>query len=591
MYVRDLQGNEYAMMATYTVNDEINGQVDVTIDVLPNKPNSVFLKELAEFWELVDDNEEVFKIIYCKKQGSGFSQYKTIKAIPKLYDDMSRARVYDRYDGSFPIEDLFNIIFAEVDYTHTLIGAWSSIEIEGYGDGETCLSMFQKVLNRIGAEFTFMGPTVTIREKIGSETQIMYRHQLNASNIIHEVDAKEYYTYARGYGDYEDDEDGWKNAKLKREYTSPLASLLGKRDAPPIKNGNVTLVATMDTNLKKLVDESIQISVSADLIDLRKKNYPYAQTNLGDTVFLIDERIQMEEEVRVVKRSIKRDWKGDILDLNFTFGTQGIVSRYQSKLSSTIKQVTDILEGRTKLPFPAMANEIQLVTQLLKSVQTQLKVAEDGSLLAIDKTNPNYVVIFNAAGIGISDDGGESFKNALTGRGLLADAIVANSITADKLDVNAITVGFNNNSTNLKLHSDLIEFYKDNKKTAELNENGMGFWYGYRFIGGMGESGKTGNPDVRGVSLDLSEKGDYVAFTYKKNATDTSYTSLLTLDPKGRMTGWSGLKMDMPVKVVDDTGAAHELSPALKLGSMLKGQTVYLLTSPPEDMPYIQVSL
>lgn len=590
MYVRDLTGNEFPIMATYTTNDEINGQIDMSIDVLPNKPNSVFMKDLSEFWELVDDSEEIFKIIYCKKQGAGFKQYKTIKAIPKFYDDLDRTRIYDRYDGSFPIEDLFNIVFEPTDYTHTLIGAWTSIEIEGYGDGETCLSMFQKILNRIGAEFTFLANTVTIREKIGSETQVMYRHQLNASNIIHEVDAKEYYTYARGYGDYEDDEDGWKNAKLKQEYTSPLANLLGKREAPPIKNGNVKYASTLDENLKKLVDESIKISVSADLYDLRKKNYPYAQTNLGDTVFLIDERIQLEEKVRVVKRSIKRDWKGDILDLNFTFGTSGIVSRYQSKLSNAVKQITDILEGRKKLPFQAMANEIQLVSQLLKSVQTQLKVAEDGSLLAIDKSNPNYVVIFNAAGIGISDDGGETFKNALTGRGLLADAIIANSITADKLDVNAITVGFNNNSTNLKLHSDLIEFYKDNKKTAELNENGMEFWYGLRHIGGMGETGKEGNPDVRGVSLNLTEKGDYVAFSYRKNATDTSYTSLLTLDPKGRMTGWTGIKMDMPVKVVDNEGVSHELSSALKLGSALKGQTVYIATNS-DFSSYIQIRL
>ncbi|WP_424685151.1 phage tail protein [Enterococcus sp.] len=539
MYVRDLNGEEYPLMATYTINDEINGNMDMSIEVLPVKVNQPFLADVDKLWEIVTDSDETYKVIYTKSQGSGQTAIKTLRAIPKLYDDMERTRVYEKYDGSMAIEDLLRIVFAPLDYTFRLVGAWTNIEIEGFGDGDTCLAMFQRVLSRIGAEFTFTGQSVTIREQIGTDSEVMYRHRLNASNIVQEVDAQNYYTYARGFGNFPESEP--ENAKLKRTYTSPLISLLGRREAPPIKDGRITNSATMDKALKKLVDESIKISVSADLVDLRDKNYPYAQSNLGDRVILIDERIGLSEEVRVVARSITRDWRGRILDLRFTFGTQALTKRYQAQMNNTTQTISDILDGRKKVPFQAMSNEIQIVTKLMQSVQTQFTIDENGSMIAVDKNNPNLLVVFNAAGLAVSDDGGQTFKNAITGRGILGDCIIANSITADKLDVNAITVGFNNSSSNMKLYSNRLEFFRDNILQAKLVERGMEFWYGTRKIGWMGEINRFDNSSIRGVSLNLETTGDFITFTRKMSVDDNFYLSFLTIDPVGKYTGLTGI--------------------------------------------------
>src|SRR5699024_3519456 len=139
--------------------------------------------------------------------------------------------------------------------------------------------------------------TVYLETLIGNDTNHQYRHRLNASNIIQEIDASEMWTYAKGYGNYGDGEGGedWQNAKLKREYTSPLASILGIRHAPPIKNGNITTKAQMDAQLKTLVDESLKICITADIHVLRKHNYPISQSVLGDSVFLIDVRIGLDD--------------------------------------------------------------------------------------------------------------------------------------------------------------------------------------------------------------------------------------------------------------------------------------------------------
>src|SRR5699024_7588773 len=87
------------------------------------------------------------------------------------------------------------------------------------------------------------------------------------------------------------------------EYTSPLADIIGIRHAPPIKDGRITRKANMQEKLKELVDESLKISVSADVIDLQKQGYPVAQSEVGDRVFLIDERIGLDDEVRVISQS------------------------------------------------------------------------------------------------------------------------------------------------------------------------------------------------------------------------------------------------------------------------------------------------
>lgn len=532
MYVQDLQGNQFVAMASTTIDDTLNGDITVSMTLYPNKANNQFLQDIDSLWTVFMDDGTEFKIRHTKKQGRGAQMYKEVKGVPTLFDKLQNTREYERFDGSFSIENLLNLAFRNTGFSYTLIGSWNNIEIEGYGDGENKLEMFQRVLNRIGAEFTFSGTVVTIRQQIGNDTQHMYRHHLNASNIVHEVDAESYWTYARGFGDY--DETTPEDAALQREYTSPLASLLGVREAPPIKDGRMTIASTMDAALKKLVDESIKVSVTADLADLRNRNYPYAQSRLGDRVFLIDERIGLSEEVRIVGRSITRNWLGKITALNFTFGTQSLTKRYTAKINNVSKTMQEILDGRQKLPFATMADEIQILTRLMQNVQTQLTVAEDGSLHAIDKNDPNLVVIYNAAGLFVSEDGGATPKAAITGRGIMGDTIIANTILADALAANTIVVGFNENSTNIKLYNNRLEFNDNGVITGRLTARGQEYWYGDRSLGWTGEGQAAGRPNIRGIGHRLEYEGDYINFAYRANPDDANYTNMLTLDPFGR---------------------------------------------------------
>ncbi|MDR9792672.1 phage tail protein [Aeribacillus pallidus] len=504
MYVRDLEGNEYPAQATSTKELELNGNQSFSVMFVANKVNDIFIDNIDRMWEVVDHDGVTHKIIYVKKQGKGNRLTVEVKAIPLFFDKFDTMRIYTEYNEHMTAREFFSLVFADTGFDFVLVDSFEAVEWEGLGGGETRLSMFKKGLERYKCEFRIVGNTVYLESQIGRDTGFMYRHRLNASNIVQENDASEFYTYAKGYGDYSD-EDGWQWANLIREYTSPLAQIpgIGIREAPPIMDGRITQVETMDEQLKTLVDESLKISVSADIHDLRRQGYALAQPELGDRVFLIDERIGLDTEVRVVQISITKDWKGNVIDLKLTFGTPSITKRYQSNIQTAVERVNEIMEGRTKIPFSVLDNAVIKATKELQGVMSELKVPPNGGLMAVDKNDPNKIVVFNAAGIGISDDGGQTFRTAMTGSGIVADVITAGTlrgitVISDDGQGNSVTIESGslvskiNNRDMVKIYDYEIYFYDPGHDDASPD---------YGTVATLSSSWKTDNPNIRGFGI------------------------------------------------------------------------------------------
>lgn len=504
MYVIDLEGNEYPAQATSTKELELNGNQSLSATFISNKVNDLFIDNIDRMWEVVDHDGVTHKIIYAKKLGKGNRLTVEVKAIPLFFDKFDTMRIYTEYNEHMTAREFFSLVFANTGFDFILVDSFAAVDWEGLGGGETRLSMFKKGIERYKCEFRIVGNTVYLESQIGRDTGFMYRHRLNASNIVQENDASEFYTYAKGYGDYSD-EDGWQWANLIREYTSPLAQIpgIGIREAPPIMDGRITQVETMDEQLKTLVDESLKISVSADIHDLRRQGYALAQPELGDRVFLIDERIGLDTEVRVVQISITKDWQGNVIDLKLTLGTPSITKRYQSNIQTAVERVNEIMEGRTKIPFSVLDNAVIKATKELQGVMSELKVPPNGGLMAVDKNDPNKIVVFNAAGIGISDDGGQTFRTAMTGSGIVADVITAGTlrgitVISDDGQGNSVTIESGsliskiNNRDMVKIHNYEIYFYDPGYKDASPD---------YSVVATLSPSWYTTNPDQRGFGI------------------------------------------------------------------------------------------
>lgn len=126
---------------------------------------------------------------------------------------------------------------------------------------------------------------------------------------------------------------------------------------------------------------------------------------------------------------------------------------------------------------------------------------------------------------------------------LSAARIGSRSITADKLASNAIQVGLAGWSNTIRITPYSISWYDGSNLEGQITSQGMTFWYGTRKIGWIGEQYKKDYPDIRGITNALDWQGDFVDWAYKQSSTASTFTTLLTLDPKGKFWGQSGIHL------------------------------------------------
>lgn len=432
MHLVDLSGNEYELEATVTTDKSLSGDRSLSFMIYPTRTNELFMHDIGEMWELVDEDSMEWVIIYTNPKGKGNKLNVEVKAVPKIFDYLNTHRIYEGIDEHMTAITAFEYIFADTPYSFSLVDSFTAVQWEGFGNGKSKLEQFKDCLNRYGAEFTIVGNEVRLQKQIGRDTEFIYHYKLNASNISKEVDAEELWTYARGFGDYE--EGGEPN--LVREYRSPLADIIGERHAPPVKDGRIKIAETMDERLKAVIDSSLKVSITATLHDLREQGYPLAKPILGDRVFLVDDRIKLKEEFRVINIQEVRAYDSELLKLKVTLGSDSLGSRRQSNIKHAIKEIRDITEGRKQLPLSALDNAVVAATRKLLGAETEVFVTDNG-LLMISKDDPNLVVIANSEGIGVSTDGGSTFKNAITGEGIHTDLLLAGSIDAQRIRITA----------------------------------------------------------------------------------------------------------------------------------------------------------
>jgi hypothetical protein len=136
--------------------------------------------------------------------------------------------------------------------------------------------------------------------------------------------------------------------------------------------------------------------------------------------------------------------------------------------SRTQKTVADIMSGSKKIPYNALDDAVKRATESLQSAQTELEFTN--GIIARDKTNPNFLLLFNSAGIGVSLDGGNTFKTAMTAEGFVADLITIGTMLADRIKGGILTLGGLDNG-----NGELIVLNENGDVIADLDAQRGGF--------------------------------------------------------------------------------------------------------------------
>lgn len=455
MFIRDLNGEEYFLQGIVKHDQEINGDERIDIDIEYTDMNSEFLKKQDDLkmWIILFEGKE-YRVISSKQTGFGDKYQISVTAILYMLDWLNTSRIYKRIDESLTVTEAFNIVFDDTPFTYSTVESAPSNRFEGIGEGETRLEIFKTFIERYGYEFLIVGNTVYLHNQIGNDANFEYRYKVNAQDISKEVDASEMWTHAKGYGNYSDDDENTDvidKAKLKREYTSPLEKVIGmRREAPPIRDGRITQQSTMDANLKKTVDESMQISFTADIYDMSQQGYDYQHAVLGDRVFLVDERIGLDTEIRVVKISRDISDTGQIINLEITFGTGDMADAYGSNLSTAAKDIADLIMGRKSLPFQALDIVSKSMVTKIQNTTSEIIYDTNGQHF-MDKRNNNNIMTMNSSGLLLSTDGGRTAKTAIT-----AEGIVANTITTGTLNANLVSIRGGDNTDFIEMTNQYI---------------------------------------------------------------------------------------------------------------------------------------
>lgn len=474
MFIRDLNGKEYFLQGVIKHDQELNGDERIDIDIEYTDMNSEFLdkQDDLKMWIILFEGKE-YRIISSKQTGFGNKYQISVTAVLYMLDWLNTSRIYQRIDESLTVTEAFNIVFNDTPFTYSTVESAPSNRFEGIGEGETRLEIFKTFIDRFGYEFNIVGNVVYLQNRLGNDANFEYRYKVNTQDITKEVDASEMWTHAKGYGNYSDDDENTDvidKAKLKREYTSPLADIIGIREAPPIRDGRVTKQATMDANLKKIVDESVQISFTADIYDMSQQGYNYQHAVIGDRVFLVDERIGLDTEIRVVKISKSVNDLGQILDMEITFGTGNMADQYGSNLSTAAKDIADLIQGRKSLPFQALDIISKSMVTKIQNTTSEIIYDTNGQHF-MDKKNNNNIMTMNSSGLLLSTDGGKTAKTAIT-----AEGIVANTITTGTLNANLISVRGGDNTDFIEMTNQYIHVHGQyNRSWRDINRKERGY--------------------------------------------------------------------------------------------------------------------
>lgn len=283
LFIRDLKGDEYLVEGNVKHEREINGDERIDVELEYTDVNAHFMKKNDDLkmWMLIFEEKE-YRIITSSMSGKGDKYVINVTAILYMLDWLNSNRREEKLGGRYNITSALKLVFDGSPFSFYVMDVPGTEQFEGLGEGETRLEMLKKFIERFEYEISIQGKTMYFQKQIGVDTNFQYQHKVNATEISVETDASELYTYIEGYGDYEDEsgEEGadddsvdiTKTAKLRpgkmenNPYIHPIEKIIGhRRTAPAIRDGRVKKPDTLLKKMKAVIDNSLNISFTANL--------------------------------------------------------------------------------------------------------------------------------------------------------------------------------------------------------------------------------------------------------------------------------------------------------------------------------------
>lgn len=395
----------------------VNGEKELSFSLLRSDIDTLGF-DLVQEESTILFQDEKYIIKNLKETGRGDRTYKQVDAVHEFFPRMIDQYKHETTSGTKTFAQLLSFVFSGSGYSYQLISSFDSEEVENFGN-DNRLALFQNLLERFGAEFEIVGTTIRIMQKIGADTDFQFRYNFNVKTLSRTVDTKNLTTYVKGFGQPLTNSEGTPtgNYVVQGEYFSPNVAYYGVREAKPVSDDRVTSMTTLNKLMKAAIQDTPELSIELDFVDLRAAGYPYVVPNEGDRVLLIYEPMNLQIVVRLVEVVETFDFYLRPVATKVTLANMNKkITDMVAGLNNTQKTVNKVVNKDGTVKTDILGEDVKNATKAVKSAQTEIQF--NNGLRAVDPSNPNQIVVFTSAGIGISEDAGNTYKEAVTGDGI-----------------------------------------------------------------------------------------------------------------------------------------------------------------------------
>ncbi|WP_405176727.1 phage tail protein [Paenibacillus sp. FSL H8-0261] len=351
-----------------------------------------------------------------------------------------------------PISRLTNLI-TEVTggrFTFSIDDTFDLHDVKDFGQGN-CLQALNKIVEMYGCEIEPDNFVIHLKKRIGTDNGLQYRIKKNiisdqfkddASSLVTRLfcQMKDGRTWIGEPASILTNEErallgaipgAIVNGVLQVNYLiSPYASTWASNSVPYfdgeiIEQDIEDISDLLEVSRKTLREKEIPtFEVTADGADLFKIDKEEPKPNLGDTAYCYDPDMEMKNlKARITELTeypFTKEKHAQATIANVMLRDYDDIIADLDKSKKLVDNLYSNGRIRTEL-FEAVAK--QVITDINNS-KTELIYPPDGGILAQEKTNHLEQVRLTSKGLGISTDGWNSVRSAVTARGVLAETVI-----------------------------------------------------------------------------------------------------------------------------------------------------------------------
>lgn len=429
----------------------INGEREITLSFLRGDINDKFIADIETGWT-ANFKGDKYHLFNEREDQHGNKEFDAV--LDFFHHFNGRWHMDDVDDKSMTIDDSIRPLFDDSPYVLSIIDNFYANTMN-YSKQQNSTERFLYFIGRHNAEFNIpIGTqTVQVRNKIGVQRNDVFIHEddnLVDFNITTDTGSfctaiKGYYRFRVPAGSGDSTE---KEPTKEYDYISPMASKYGVIWGEPIHDERFDTLAGIQAATKQKQEATWKSSFE---IAAERFSTPL---NIGDEVRFIVPSKSINGYIRVVEINEQFDEYGELIEVTYTFGNENIANQYRKMQYDAIRDISDIMLGKKPIPFSVLPKAVREATNVINAGDSTQFYYRDDGIYGYNTQNPLGVTRYNANGIGFSQDGGQTYENAMTYLG-----IVATAITAGTIDANRVTIYGSEGYNRIEIDGDKIKVW------------------------------------------------------------------------------------------------------------------------------------